>query len=139
MNVLVDTSVWSMALRRATPQDDPNVRELRRLIDELRAAMIGPIRQEILSGISEPSRFDGLRQALRAFPDLVIGVEDYERADEFCTACRHNGVQGSNTDFLICAVASARDLAIFTTDLDFQRYQAYIPIVLHVAREAGLR
>jgi len=139
MKVLVDTSIWSLALRRATSQDNPNVQELRRLIDELRAAMIGPIRQEILSGISEPSHFDGLRQALRAFPDLVIDVEDYERAAEFYNACRHNGVAGSNTDFLICAVAVAHDLPIFTTDLDFQRYQTYIPITLHEARGDGLQ
>lgn len=135
MNVLIDTSIWSLAFRRATPQDDPNVLELRRLIDELRAVIIGPIRQEILSGIRELSRFDALRQRLRAFPDLVINVEEYERAAEFYNVCRRKGVQGSNTDFLICAVAAERDLTIFTTDLDFQRYRTYIPIALHLARE----
>jgi predicted nucleic acid-binding protein len=136
MNVLIDTSIWSLAFRRSTPQDDPNVLELRRLIDELRVTIIGPIRQEILSGIKEPSRFDALRQRLRAYPDLIIDVEDYERAAEFYNVCRQNGVQGSNTDYLICAVAAVRDLTIFTTDLDFQRYRAYIPIALHQAREA---
>lgn len=136
MNVLIDTSIWSLAFRRSTPQDDPNVLELRRLIDKLRVTIIGPIRQEILSGIKEPSRFDALRQRLRAYPDLIINVEDYERAAEFYNVCRQNGVQGSNTDYLICAVAAVRDLTIFTTDLDFQRYRAYIPIALHQAREA---
>lgn len=136
MNVLIDTSIWSLAFRRSTPQDDPNVLELRRLIDELRVTIIGPIRQEILSGIKEPSRFDALRQRLRAYTDLIIDVEDYERAAEFYNVCRQNGVQGSNTDYLICAVAAVRDLTIFTTDLDFQRYRAYIPIALHQAREA---
>ena len=136
MNVLIDTSIWSLAFRRSTPQDDPNVLELRRLIDELRVTIIGPIRQEILSGIKEPSRFDALRQRLRAYPDLIIDVEDYERAAEFYNVCRQNGVQGSNTDYLICAVAAVRDLTIFTTDLDFQRYRDYIPIALHQAREA---
>ena len=135
MNVLIDTSIWSLAFRRATPQNDPNVLELRRLIDELRVVIIGPIRQEILSGIRELSRFDALRQRLRAFPDLVINVEEYERAAEFYNVCRRKGVQGSNTDFLICAVAAERDLTIFTTDLDFQQYRTYIPIALHLARE----
>jgi predicted nucleic acid-binding protein len=135
MNVLIDASIWSLAFRRATPQDDPNVLELRRLIDELRVVMLGPIRQETLSGISEPSRFDALRHRLRAFPDRVIGDQVYERAAEFFNMCRRNGVQGSNTDFLICAVAVEYDLAIFTTDLDFQQYRTYIPIALHLARE----
>jgi predicted nucleic acid-binding protein len=136
VNVLIDTAIWSLAFRRATPRDDPNVLELRRLIDELRAEIIGPIRQEILSGINEQPRFDSLRQGLRAFPDLPIGVDDYECAADYFNVCRRNGIQGSNTDFLICAVAAERNLAIFTTDRDFQRYQAHIPIVLHVARES---
>lgn len=134
MNVLVDTSVWSLALRRSSPQDDPNVRELRRLIEELRAQMIGPVRQEILSGVREPSHFDALRHRLRAFPDLEIGVDDYERAAEFFNLCRQKGIQGSNVDFLICAVAAGRGLAIFTTDQDFRRYQTHVPIELHVVR-----
>ncbi len=134
MNVLVDTSVWSRALRRSSPQDDPNVHELRRLIEELRARMIGPVRQEILSGVREPTHFDALRQSLRAFPDLAIGVEDYERAAEFFNLCGQKGIQGANTDFLICAVAAGRGLAIFTTDQDFRRYQSHIPIELHIVR-----
>ena len=137
MNVLVDTSVWSLAFRRVSPQDDAPVRELRRLIEELRAQMIGPVRQEILSGIRETARFDALRQALRAFPDLRIVIEDYERAAEFFNVCRQKGIQGSNTDFLICAVAVGHDLAIFTTDQDFQRYQAQIPIQLHSVCDVG--
>ncbi len=135
MNVLIDTSVWSLALRRSAPQDEPHVRELRRLIDELRAEIIGPIRQEILSGVREPARFDALRQMLRAFPDLAVGIEDYERAAEFFNLCRQAGLQGSNTDFLICAVAEGRGLTIFTTDQDFQRFQNHIPIELHVVPE----
>lgn len=139
MNVLVDTSVWSLFLRRATPRNDPNVPALRQLIETSRAAIIGPIRQEILSGVREQSHFLTLRQRLRAFPDLALDSADYELAAEFYTICRRNGVQGSNTDFLICAVAAARSLAIFTADLDFQRYRAYIPVALYVVRESHQR
>lgn len=139
MNVLVDTSVWSLFLRRATPQNEPNVLALRHLIEASRAVIIGPIRQEILSGIREQSHFTVLRQRLRAFPDLALDTADYERAAEFYTVCRRNGVQGSNIDFLICAVAAGRGLAIFTTDLDFQSYRAYIPVALYVTRETPNR
>ncbi len=136
MNVLIDTSVWSLVLRRATPSNDPHTLALRRLIDELRATIIGPIRQELLSGISKPAQYDALRRRLRHFPDLLLDVADYERAAEFHNVCRRNGVQGSNTDFLICAVAVGRDLAIFTTDRDYERYQAHIPLTLYRLREA---
>jgi predicted nucleic acid-binding protein len=44
--------------------------------------------------------------------------------------CRRNGIQGSNTDFLICAVAHRRSYSILTTDNDFQNFQAHIPVLL---------
>ena len=97
--------------------------------------MIGPVRQEILSGVREPSHFDTLRLRLRAFADLEIGIADYERAAEFFNLCRQKGIQGSNTDFLICAVAAGRGLEIFTTDQDFRRYPPHVPIEFHVVRE----
>ncbi len=65
MKVLVDTSVWSLALRRRSPAH-PAATELRRLIVAGRAALIGAIRQEVLSGIRDPTAFDQLRDHLRA-------------------------------------------------------------------------
>ncbi len=134
MNVLVDTSVWSLALRRSTAAAEPAVQELRELIDDSRALIIGPIRQEILSGIREQAQYDTLRDNLRAFPDLELITVDYERAAELFNLCRRQGVQGSNTDFLICAVAERLGLSILTTDRDFQLFQNHIPLVLHEVR-----
>lgn len=57
--------------------------------------------------------------------------EDYVTAAKFFNLCRSRGVQGSNTDFLICAVAVRHDDAIFTTDVDFTRFARYVPVVLH--------
>ena len=51
MKVLVDTSVWSQVLRRGEPENEPRERELRELLREGRAVLMGPIRQELLSGI----------------------------------------------------------------------------------------
>ena len=130
MKVLVDTSVWSLALRRRAPAHAA-VDELRALVAAGRAAMCGVIRQEILSGIRETSTFDRLREQLRAFTDEAITVEDYERAAAFYNACRAKGVQGSNTDFLLCAVCANHRLPIFTTDADFPRYAKLLPIELH--------
>ena len=131
MNVLVDTSVWSLALRRKASLEHDIVTELRSLIEESRVQIIGPIRQELLSGIRLPEQYERLREQLRSFPDLELTTADYERAAEFFNLNRGRGVQGSNTDFLICAVAVERDLSIFTTDRDFENFQKYIPIQLH--------
>ena len=138
MNILVDTSIWSLALRRKPQQkkrhDDPNVLELADLIDEGRAALIGPIRQEILSRISSPSQFSLLKERLRAFDDLPLKTEDYEMASEFFTNCRKKGIQGSHIDFLICAAAKNHSMAIFTNDQDFNNYSRILKIELHQPR-----
>jgi predicted nucleic acid-binding protein len=131
MSVIVDTSVWSLALRRRTPPDSsPVVTRLRDLITNDQVALLGAIRQEILSGIRSSEQFTCLRDYLRIFPDMELLPEDYELAAEFFNTCRSNGIQGSNTDFLICAVAHHRSYSILTTDNDFQSFQAYIPIIL---------
>jgi predicted nucleic acid-binding protein len=93
--------------------------------------MIGPIRQEILSGIREEGQFKELEVRLSAFPDIPLIAKDHVTAARFFNICRGKGVQGSNTDFLICAVAVRHRLAIFTTDKDFARYAKHLPIVLH--------
>ncbi len=131
MNVVVDTSVWSLALRRNTPNDAISlVNILRDLIADGRVVLLGVIRQEVLSGIRYSEQFIRLRDYLRAFPDLELTFEDYELAAEFFNTCRSNGVQGSNTDFLLCAVAHRRGYSIFTTDKDFENFHLYIPVVL---------
>lgn len=131
MKVIVDTSVWSLALRREATQSLAPVQELRQLIHDHRVQMIGPIRQEILSGIRSESQFGKLRKHLESFPDLPIQTEDYVTAAQFFNRCRSEGVQGSNTDFLICAVAVRNGSSIFTTDKDFELFSKHLAIVLH--------
>jgi len=128
MKVLVDTSVWSLALRRK--EQSETVEKLTALIKESLVVMIGPVRQELLSGISDRAIFNNLKSNLQSFDDLPITTGDYETAAEYFNTCRKNGVQGSHTDFLICAVACNNDLLIFTTDQDFQYYVKYTPIRL---------
>jgi predicted nucleic acid-binding protein len=140
MNVLVDTSVWSLAFRRTRASsrwDAQMVEELTELIQEGRALLFGPIRQELLSGISDVRQFNTLRNGLRAFTDLSIHEPDYERAAEFSNSCRRAGVQGSHIDFLICSVAAGNSAAILSTDKDFSRYARHLPITLHEARTRG--
>ena len=95
MKVLVDTSVWSLALRRP-------------------------------SGIKTQTQFDTLKTSLKAFDDIALTLQDYELAAQSFNTCRANGVQGSNTDFLICAVAINHQLPVFTLDRDFEMYRRWL-------------
>lgn len=134
MNVLVDTSVWSLALRRGASRATAETAELVELIREGRVLMLGAIRQELLSGIRAADQFARLRDHLRAFRDLPLDEADYEDAAACFNRCRARGVQGSNTDFLLCAVARRREAAILTTDLDFRRFASLVRVRLHVVR-----
>lgn len=128
--VLVDTSIWSLALRRRQIQP-AEAGELSRLIAEGLVEIIGPIRQEILSGISQPRQFELLRSQMEAFEDLPLTRLHFETAAEFNNRCRRHGIQGSHTDFLICAVAALEKISIFTADRDFYHYSKHLPLNLH--------
>ena len=135
--VLIDTSIWSMALRRNKPnkREVQVSEELATLIGENRIAIIGHIRQEILSGITSQTVFEILRDKMSVFIDHPIRTYDYEQAAEYANICRRKGIQGSHTDFLICAVAIKNSWKIFSEDNDFQNYRKYLPIKLYECRE----
>lgn len=131
MKVIVDTCIWSLALRRNKVEKSlAVVTQLKELIYDSLVQMIGPIRQELLSGISSLEQFNKLQKYLSAFEDLVLRQEEYELAAELYNTCKKNGIQGSNTDFLICAAAINHQLTIFTVDKDFTHFANYLPISL---------
>ena len=134
MKVLVDTTIWSLALRRRpggrNAEENHLVRAWEELIREGGIALLGLIRQEILSGIAERRQFERLRDALAPFPDEAILTSDHVRAAEHFNRCRAAGVAGSPVDFLICATSERLAAPIFTTDLDFPRFARHIPIRL---------
>ncbi|HLP59304.1 MAG TPA: PIN domain-containing protein [Candidatus Deferrimicrobium sp.] len=135
MRVLVDTSLWSLAFRRRKEvqdiQESVMLLEINELIQQSKVVIIGPIRQEILSGITVEAQFEKLKDNLKVFEDLKLTTEDYEVAAEFYNQCRRKGVQGSHIDFLICAVAHRNNIPIFTTDKDFYLYSKHVDISLY--------
>ncbi len=131
MKVIIDTSIWSLALRRKKSQDISILGELESLINDFRVQLIGPIRQEVLSGIKSENQFKKLKSYLRSFPDYQIQSDDYELAAQFFNQCRSKGIQGSNTDFLICAIAVNNNCQIYSSDQDFLHFQKIIPIQLY--------
>ena len=136
MNLLVDTPVWSLALRRKqadlSPREERVTQALAEVIRDGRAQLVGVVRQELLSGIREEERFRKLRDYLRAFDDPPLEIGDYEQAAQMHNRCRARGIAGSAIDFLICAMASRRNWQIFTTDQDFERYGRVLGLRMYV-------
>lgn len=128
--ILIDTCIWSEALRKKNAKYIEVVDKLTKIITENQAAIIGPIRQELLSGIKEKKMFSQLKERLSYFPDIELSGKDYEQAAEYFNLCQKKGVQGSNTDFLICSVSSRFEIPIFTLDKDFHVFQKILKIKL---------
>jgi predicted nucleic acid-binding protein len=138
VNVLVDTSVWSLALRRSpvhlNATEKASVEELAELINEGRARIIGLVRQELLSGIKSGAQFSKLSEILRSFPDEPVGTSDYEAAVTASNKCRAKGIAVNVVDMLICVVAQTRGWTVFSTDPDFNRYAAVLGFKIHSVR-----
>ncbi len=135
MKVLVDTDVWSEALRKKKGKKSVYVDELTDLVQEGRLEIIGPIRMEILSGIREPEIFDAFSERLAAFIDKQISSEIYVLAAKFFNLCRSKGIQGSHTDFLICACSVQWSIPILSMDKDYLLYKKHLPIELAQPRK----
>jgi len=130
MSIIVDTCIWSEALRRKKISQSKTVLQLEKLINDSEVIILGCIRQEILSGIKEQLQFNRLKKYLEAFPDKQISTTVYENAAEYFNICRTKGIQGSNTDFLLCACSAEWKIPIFTSDKDFIVYKKVLPITL---------
>jgi hypothetical protein len=105
--------------------------EWTRLVQGGRAKIIGLVRQELLTGIKTQTQFERLREALGEFADEPVDTADHEAAAQASNACRAKGIAVTAVDILICAVASRRGMAIFTTDPDFERYARELSLSLH--------
>jgi predicted nucleic acid-binding protein len=138
MNVLVDTSIWFLALRRRSVNLNSRerllVEELSDLVKDGRAHIIGLIRQELLSGIQSGAQFDKLQRTLSAFRDEPVDAGDHEAAAKASNDCRARGVAVSVVDILICAVAQRRRMAVFAADQDFEMYAGVLTLQLHSLR-----
>lgn len=121
MKMIVDTCVWSLFLRRRNQSllnaaDLDMVTELKEAIQNRRVAILGPIRQEILSGIRDASQFTKTISLLDPFQDEEIEPSDYIEAARLFNLCRDRGIQCGPVDVLICSVAARNGYGILTND-----------------------
>jgi len=117
---IIDTSVWSEALRRKKNTLNSSETVVRKIIendDEI--VILGIILQEILAGISNEKLFREIKDILDDFVYLDITKNDYIYASELSNKCRSKGIIAGSIDFLIASTAIRNELQLVTSDKDF--------------------
>jgi len=131
MKLLVDTSIWSLALRRKSTIVNKEALILKTVIDQGEDIyLLGIILQEILQGIKNPKDFLQITEYLEAFPLVELTIEDYVKAAELKNILIKKGKQISTIDALIAHTAISRDLYLFTADDDFTYIAKYTKLQL---------
>jgi predicted nucleic acid-binding protein len=118
----VDTSVWSLALRRDTPDLTPEVARLRQALRGAEPVFTtGLILQELLQGFRGPRAHTAIVERFSALPFLRPEREDHIAAAELRNDCRRRGVQVGTIDSLLAQLCIRFELTMLTTDVDFAR------------------
>jgi len=129
MTLLVDTSVWSLAFRRDSPPDSPEVAELREaLAGSDSVVTTGVIVLELLRGFPPAEVRQRLRERLERIPWLEPSRADYVAAAGLSNTCRPAGVQLGTVDAVIAQLAIAHHATLLTADRDFVVASAHIPL-----------
>ncbi len=120
MTLLVDTSVWSLALRRAAPNDEPAVLILKdALLGADVVATTGVVLQELLQGFAGPTARSHIVERFAALPFIQPDRKDHIEAAEIRNACRRAGIQIGTIDALIAQLCIRHEMQLLTTDKDF--------------------
>ncbi len=131
MSLFVDTSVWSLALRRDTPPDTAAVRVLRRAIESGETLLTtGLVLQELLQGFLGPRARAQILDRFAAVPLLVPDREDHIGAADLRNRCRRAGVQIGTIDALLAQLCVRHGLTMLSTDDDFKRIAGHCALKL---------
>ncbi|MDA8327281.1 MAG: PIN domain-containing protein [Nitrospiraceae bacterium] len=131
MRVLVDTSVWSLALRRKDGHDNKEAGALKKLIEQGEdISLLGIILQEILQGIKRADQFQALRRYFEPFPLIELSRDEYIKAAALKNDLIKKGIQASTVDALIASAAINKECVLFTTDSDFFHIAKHVKLKL---------
>ncbi len=130
MNVIVDTSVWSLAFRKETPSGDARVQTLTSILNQGRVMLLGVVLQEVLQGIRSQERFEEIEAHMNALPFLDLDRQDHVEAARIWNLCRTKGVQASTVDTQIAAACVRHNCALLTSDRDFEHIAKHVPLRL---------
>ena len=135
MTLFVDTSVWSLALRRDTMPKGPEVQRLREALGGGESIYTtGIVLQELLQGFWGPSAKTQIVERFGALAMIAPGRDDYIDAAELRNECRRHGIQIGTTDALLAQLCIRHKLVMLTTDRDFSRMAKWTPLQLWHAR-----
>ena len=124
--VIIDTSVWSEALRRKKNTINSSETIIRKIIEkDIEILLLGIILQEILSGISNEKLYYEIKKILDDFVYLETTKNDYIYASELSNKCRSNGIKAGSIDYLIASTTIQNDLHLVTYDKDFVNISKY--------------
>lgn len=127
--LLVDTSVWSLALRRDAADPGPEVAVLKDALERSEPVYLtGLILQELLQGFSGPRARIQIIDKLAALPLLVPDRGDHINAAELRNQCRRAGVQIGTIDALLGQLCLRHELLLVTTDADFAHMARIMPL-----------
>jgi predicted nucleic acid-binding protein len=119
--LFVDTSVWSLALRRDVVPDVPQVIALKQALQSgQQIVTTGLVLQELLQGFSGPKQAEALMERFRSLPLLSPDRADHIAAAQLRNTCRKRGVQAGTIDAFFAQLCIRHGLLLLTTDLDFQ-------------------
>ena len=122
MKVVVDTSVWSLSLRKKGPADHEAVSKLASLLDDGEEVLItGTILQEVLQAFRHPATARKVARYFEPLPLVELARSDYAAAAALHRRCASRGVTASTTDCQIAQAAISRNCPLLTTDRDFAR------------------
>lgn len=131
MSTIVDTSVWSLFLRRGDYRQYPQARKLDSMLRQRQPiVLLGVVLQETLQGVRDVPKFEKLRDYLGEFSMLAMQREDHVAAATLWNLCRSNGVQASTADCQIAAACIRHDCALLTCDKDFEHISRLCPLQL---------
>ena len=127
MSLLVDTSVWSLALRRDAKLHVLEVVALRdALLGTDQVFSTGLVLQELLQGFAGPKARESILERFTALAFIEPGRQDHVEAAEIRNACRRNGVQIGTIDALLIQLSRKHDLQLLTTDNDFRSARLHV-------------
>ena len=131
MSLFVDTSVWSLALRRDAPFPVPEVDALVRALEGGEAVFTNcMVLQELLQGFSGPKNREQIVDRFAALPLLVPDRRDHVDAAELRNKCRRVGVQIGTIDALLAQLCIRHDLTMLATDRDYRNMARHCPLKL---------
>lgn len=129
MTLLVDTSVWSLALRRDREATEPEVHHLTdALLGSEAVVTTGLVLQELLQGFSGPKASAQIVERFGALPLIQPDREDHIGAAGLRNTCRRAGVQIGTIDALIAQLCIRHELTLLSTDKDFTYVAKHCPL-----------